>query len=125
MSDQTLAMLQEFGDAWNRHDLAALMAHMTDDCEFWASAGPEVVGARSVGREAVAAAYREVFDTFPDARWNGARITMLGDDRAMSEWTFVGTTREGRRVEVLGLDLLDLVGGKIRIKNSFRKNRTA
>ncbi len=53
------------------------------------------------------------------------RLTLLGPDRALSEWTFVGTTRDGQRVEVLGLDVLDLVGEKVRIKNSYRKNRTA
>lgn len=124
-TDDTLAMLRDFSAAWNRHDLPTIMALSTDDCEFWASAGPDALGTRSVGPEAVAAAYRAIFETFPDAQWTEGRISLIAPDRAISEWTFVGTTVEGRRVEVLGLDLLDLAGGKVRIKNSFRKNRTA
>ena len=124
MTDDKLAMLKAFSEAWNRHDLDAIMGFSTDDCEFWSSAGPDVMGTRSVGRDAVRNAYQAVFDQFPDAQWTNGRLTPLGPDRAISEWTFVGTTTEGKRVEVLGLDLLDLEGGKVKIKNSFRKNRT-
>ena len=35
-------MLDRFADAWNRHDLDALMPMMTDDCVFEASAGSQV-----------------------------------------------------------------------------------
>jgi len=31
--------LQTFADAWNRHDVDALMSFMTEDCIFEASAG--------------------------------------------------------------------------------------
>ena len=124
MSASTIAMLEAFSAAWNRHDLAAIMAMSTDDCEFWAAAGPNVTGGRAVGREAVAAAYQAIFDLYPDGRWTNGRITLM-DGRALSEWTFVGTTTAGQRVEVLGLDILELAGDKVRIKNSFRKNRTA
>ena len=118
-----MTLIQAFADAWNRHDLAAIMAMSTPDCEFWSSAGPEAVGTRWVGQEAVAAAYQAIFDTFPDAQWTKGRLTVL-EGRAMSEWTFVGTDRSGKTVEVLGLDILELSGDKVRIKNSFRKNRT-
>ena len=42
-------LLDFFADAWNRHDLEALMSVMTEDCVFEASAGPEVDGQRSEG----------------------------------------------------------------------------
>ena len=35
--------LQAFADAWNRHDVDALMSFMTEDCVFEASAGSEVL----------------------------------------------------------------------------------
>ena len=44
-----VTLLDRFADAWNRHDLDALMSMMTDDCVFEASAGPEVTGQRSEG----------------------------------------------------------------------------
>ncbi len=38
------AYLQAFNDAWNRHDIEALMAFMTDDCQFHGVAGPDLLG---------------------------------------------------------------------------------
>lgn len=43
----------------------------------------------------------------------------------VSEWTFTGTQKDGRRVEVTGCDLFTFRDGKIAIKNSYRKNRSA
>ena len=37
-----VGVLQDFADAWNRHDVDALMTFMADDCVFEASAGPDV-----------------------------------------------------------------------------------
>jgi ketosteroid isomerase-like protein len=116
------ALLDRFADAWNRHDLDALMSMMTDDCVFEASAGPDVNGQRSEGRPAVRAAYAAVFDTFQYAHWANPRHVIAGN-RAVSEWTFTGTKRDGTRVEVNGCDLFTLRDGKIAVKNSYRKNR--
>jgi steroid delta-isomerase-like uncharacterized protein len=119
-----LELLQRFADAWNEHDLDALMSMMTDDCVFEASAGPDVNGQRSEGREAVRAAYAAVFEAFPDARWANPRHLVLGN-RGVSEWTFMGTHRDGKRVEVTGCDLFTFRDGRIAVKNSYRKNRPA
>jgi steroid delta-isomerase-like uncharacterized protein len=117
-------MLERFADAWNRHDLDTLMSMMTDDCVFQASAGPDVDGQRSEGRQAVRAAYASVFEAFPDAHWGNARHFIAGN-RGVSEWTFTGTHKDGKRVEVTGCDLFTLRDGKIAVKNSYRKNRPA
>jgi steroid delta-isomerase-like uncharacterized protein len=118
------ALLDRFADAWNRHDLDALMSMMTDDCVFDASAGPDVNGQRSEGRQAVRAAFAAVFETFQDAHWANAKHVVAGN-RAVSEWTFTGTNTDGRRVEVNGCDLFTVRDGKIAVKNSYRKNRPA
>ena len=55
--------LQAFADAWNRHDVDALMSFMTEDCVFDASAGREICGERSEGREAVRDAFARVWAT--------------------------------------------------------------
>jgi len=119
-----LELMDRFADAWNRHDLDALMSMMTDDCVFQASAGTEVDGQRSEGRQAVRAAYAAVFDEYHDAHWAGARHVVAGT-RGVSEWTFTGTRQDGKRVEVTGCDLLTFRDGKIAIKNAYRKNRPA
>ena len=119
-----LLLLHEFADAWNRHDLDALMSMMADDCVFEASAGPEVRGQRCEGRTAVRAAYAAVFEAFHDAHWANPRHFIDGD-RGVSEWTFTGTNKEGKRVEVNGCDLFTFRDGRIAVKNSYRKNRPA
>lgn len=120
----SLKLLQRFADAWNRHDLDALMSMMTDDGVFEASTGSEVNGERSEGKQAVRAAYAAVFETFLDAHWANARHFVAGN-RGVSEWTFTGTRKDDKRVEVTGCDLFTFRDGKIAIKNSYRKNRPA
>jgi ketosteroid isomerase-like protein len=118
----TVELLQAFADAWNRHDIEALMTFMTDDCVFHASAGAEVCGASCVGRHAVESGFKEVWATYPDARWNSPRHFVCGD-RGVSQWTFTGTRGDGTRVEVDGCDLFTFRGAKIAVKDSYRKNR--
>jgi steroid delta-isomerase-like uncharacterized protein len=115
--------LVSFCDAFNRHDLDALMAHMTEDCVFDASAGPEQHGQRYVGREAVRRGFAEVFATFPDSRWEEGRHLVSGN-RGVSEWVFRGTRLDGTRVEVNGCDLFTFRDGKIAVKDSYRKQRS-
>jgi steroid delta-isomerase-like uncharacterized protein len=122
IAEVTAEFLQAFADAWNRHDVVALMSFMTEDRVFEASAGPDVCGTRCAGREAVRAGFAEVWATFPDAHWGSARHFVRGD-RGVSEWTFTGTRADGTRVEVNGCDLFTFKDGKIALKNSYRKNR--
>jgi steroid delta-isomerase-like uncharacterized protein len=116
----TTEALQAFADAWNRHDVDALMSFMTDDCVFEASAGPDICGTRYAGREAVRVVFAEVWTTFPDAHWGNARHFVQGE-RGVSEWTFTGTRADGTRVEVHGCDLFTFRDGKIALKNSYRR----
>jgi len=121
---ESVRLLERFADAWIRHDLDALMSMMTDDCVFESSAGPQVDGRRSEGKQAVRAAYAAVFETFQDAHWANPRH-FVAANRGVSEWTFSGTQTDGKRVEVTGCDLFTFRDGKIAIKNSYRKNRPA
>lgn len=122
IAEVTTELLQAFADAWNRHDVDALMSFMSEDCVFEASAGPDICGTRFTGRDAVRAGFAEVWATFPNARWSNARHFVSGD-RGVSEWTFTGTRSDGTRVEVHGCDLFTFRDGKIALKNSYRKNR--
>lgn len=118
----TEAFLQAFADAWNRHDIEALMSFMTDDCVFEAAAGPDACGTRHVGREAVRTGFAQAWNTFPDARWVDGRHFVCGD-RGVSEWTFIGTKADGTRVQANGCDLFTFRDGRIAVKNAFRKDR--
>ena len=113
-----------FGDGWNRHDVDLLMTFMSDDCVFEGATGPEVYGTRYSGRERVREGFTRVFKTFADARFGEVRHFIAGD-RGVSEWTFTGTTADGKKVEVNGCDIFTFDKGKIALKNSFFKNRSA
>jgi hypothetical protein len=67
-------------------------------------------------------AFASVWATFPDARWADAEHFVCGD-RGVSEWTFTGTRHDGAKVEVHGCDVFTFRGGRIVVKNSYRKNR--
>jgi ketosteroid isomerase-like protein len=119
----SIAFLDGFAAAWNRHDTDAILSMMTEDCIFEASRGPDVNGMVYRGRDAVRHGIEDVFATFPDARWNGPRHFIAGD-RGVSEWIFTATGPDGARVEVQGCDVFTFRDGKIAVKNSYRKQRT-
>jgi ketosteroid isomerase-like protein len=118
----TIAILDAFAAAWNRHDIDALMSHMTDDCVFESSAGPDACGTLFQGREAVRASYMAVWQAIPDAKWNNPTHFISGD-RGLSQWTFTGTRPDGAAIEVTGCDVFAFRGDKIVVKNSYRKQR--
>ncbi|GAB2888323.1 nuclear transport factor 2 family protein [Paralcaligenes sp. KSB-10] len=123
MSDEALMrVLEKFGDAWNRHDIDALMACMHNDCVFETVAGPEVYGARHDGPAAVRKAFEAAWQTIPDAQWLNAKVWVKGDQGVM-ESTFTGTAADGARIEANMVDLIVFRDGKILRKNAFRKNR--
>lgn len=118
----TAADLKATFDAFNRHDIAAVMTHFAEDCVFTTVGGAEVFGTRIEGRAAIAKAFAAVWTAMPDAEWADHRHFVCGD-RAVSEWTFRGTDAEGRRTEAQGVDLFTLRDGKLVMKQAFRKQR--
>jgi len=123
-SDQvTVETLQAFADAFDRHDADAVMEFMTDDCVFVLSWGPEVDGQRFEGRDAVRAGFLSVWAMYPDAKWRDP-VHFVAGNRGVSEWCFTGTSVHGGRVEVNGCDLFTFEGGRIRVKDSYRKIHT-
>ena len=121
----TIEQLEAFFDrGWNGHDVDVLMTFMSDDCVFESTAGPEVCGTRHAGRERVREAFARVFKAFPDATFADARHFVAGN-RGLSEWIFRGTSTDGKKVEVNGCDVFTFENGKIAVKSSYFKNRTA
>lgn len=120
----TTEMLAAFGAAWNRHDIDALMSFMSKDCEFHAVAGPDLLGRSFVGHDAVRQGFALAWQTCPDASWTDAEHFVAGD-RGVSECTFTGTRTDGQRIQARMVDVFSFSGGKIRVKNAFRKDRPA
>jgi steroid delta-isomerase-like uncharacterized protein len=113
-----------FEKGWNGHDVDTLMSLMADDCVFESASGPDACGTRYVGRDAVRRAFAAIFEHVPDVRFDEVRH-LVDAGRAVSAWTFRGTARDGRRIEVEGCDLFTFENAKIARKSSFLKNRSA
>lgn len=122
MMEETTALLEAFAQAWNDHDIDAMMAFMAADCEFVASAGPQRDGERHVGWDAVRKAYQAILRDMPDARWSASGVFVTGDT-AFSLWTLIGTRRDGTVVDVDGIDHFVIENNRIKTKNAFRKAR--
>ena len=121
-NEVTLEFLDSFAAAFNRHDVDAILEHMTDDVRFDVSVGPDAWGLRHEGKAVVRQGILDVFAAVPDGQWEDARHFIAGD-RGVSEWTFRGTAPDGRKIEVNGCDVFTFRDGKICVKDSFRKGR--
>jgi len=119
-SSVTVETLEAFSAAWNAHDIEALMSFMAPDCVFETVSGSDVFGNRFVGQEAVRTAFESAWKNFPDAQWRNGKHFVAGD-RGVSEWLFVGTGLDGKRIEANGVDIFTFRDGKILVKNAFRK----
>jgi ketosteroid isomerase-like protein len=124
MDDQArkLEILRQIANAFDRHDLDAIMEHFTDDSVFEGPRGPNAFGQRFVGREAVREAFAGRFSGIPDVRYTDDSHFVCGDD-GLSEWLISGTATNGDRIEARGCDIWKFDGDRIAVKNSFWKIR--
>jgi steroid delta-isomerase-like uncharacterized protein len=112
--------LQALLDAFNAHDVDAIMSFFTDDCVFDMPRGSAPGGLRLTGKEEVRAGVQSRFDGIPDIHYGDDRHWTSGD-RGVSEWTIRGTRVNGEPIEVRGCDLFEFTDGKISRKDSFWK----
>jgi len=119
-SERATPPLQAVFDAFNAHDVDAIMAFFTEDCVFDAPRGPAPGGRRFVGKDEVRKGFQARFDGIPDIEYGDGRHWVCGD-RGVSEWTIRGTTAAGEPIEVRGCDLFEFTGDRISRKDSFWK----
>jgi len=119
-NEATLARLAE---GFRTRDVDAILAEFAADGVFLVAAGPEPCGERFEGKAAIRTALEKMFKGPPFTLEHATR--WIAGDRAVSEWTYVLTTRSGRRVEVRGCDLFDLRDGKVTRKDTFLKRVVA
>ena len=107
------ALLEEFGQAWNDHDLDRAIELTTPDCVF-ESTGPAPDGERAVGQAAVRAAWTPIFaDAAADFE---VEELIVQGDRASQCWTY--RWADGH---VRGIDLFALRDGLVAEKLSYVK----
>jgi steroid delta-isomerase-like uncharacterized protein len=118
----TVETLKQILDAFNRHDLDAIMEFFSDDCSFDFPKGPEPWGQRFTGKAQVREALAGRFKGIPDVHYGEDRHWISADGRmGVSEWTLTGTTTSGVKLNVHGCDLWEFSKGKITRKNSYWK----
>jgi ketosteroid isomerase-like protein len=115
-----IPQLEGFLDAFNDHDVDAIMSFFSDDCVLDMPRGPGPGGRRLVGKEQVREGIRSRLDGIPDIHYGDERHFACGD-RGASEWTIRGTQATGEPIEVRGCDLFEFRDGKISHKDSFWK----
>jgi ketosteroid isomerase-like protein len=114
----TLQVVERFNQAFNRHDVNAIMALMTGDCIF-DSTRPPPDGERIVGQAAVRAFWEAFFTRSPQARFETEEIFAVGD-RAVVRWTY-HWVREGNPGHIRGVDLFRVRDGLVAEKFSYVK----
>ena len=118
----TVETMEQVLDAFNRHDLDAIMDFFSEDCSFDFPRGPAPYGQRFTGKAQVREGLASRFKGIPDVHY-GDDIHWISADgnKGVSEWTLTGTTTSGIKLNVRGCDLWEFQNGKIIRKNSFWK----
>jgi len=116
-------MLKIVLEAFNRHDLDAIMSFFAEDCTLDMPKGPNSFGLRYRGKASVREGLASRFSGIPDVHYGDDRhFVSKAGDRGVSEWLLTGTSASGERVEVRGCDLFEFSPeGKIRAKDSYWK----
>jgi steroid delta-isomerase-like uncharacterized protein len=115
-------VLKQILEAFNRHDLDAIMAFFSDDCSFDFPRGPAYFGQRFKGKAEVREALARRFKGIPDVHYGEDRHWISADENAgVSQWTLTGTTNSGAYIKVRGCDLWEFRDGKVTRKDSYWK----
>lgn len=115
----TIEIINQFNDAFNRHDVQAVMALMTDDCLF-ENTYPSPDGEKFEGQVAVRHFWEEFFRSSPDAVFQSEEM-FAHEDRCVIRWTYHWTNTDGCRRHVRGVDVLRVRNGKVAEKLAYVK----
>jgi steroid delta-isomerase-like uncharacterized protein len=117
--------IARYNDAWNAHDLDAIMAMHAPDMVFENHTAGEVAEG-----EAVRGHIGGIFESWPDIRFEGRR-TYCREGLVVQEWTATAThTEEMRRGEIvappsgnsiswIGLDVIPFENGLVKRKDVY------
>ena len=114
----TIAAIERFNDAFNRHDVDGVMAAMTDDCVFEGTSPPD--GQRFEGQAAVRAVWEGFFAGSPNAMFEAEEIFAAGD-RCVVQWLYRWVGEDGTPGHVRGVDLFQVRDGKVAAKLAYVK----
>ncbi len=116
----TVALLEAIGDAFNRHDVDAIIDFFADDGAFDNAMGPDIHGQRYVGKETLRAFFSDLMTKCPDIQWNAIDNRVDGN-KGFSEWRRQCTLPNGDKQDWLGLDIFTFRDGLIVKKDTYFK----
>jgi ketosteroid isomerase-like protein len=111
------ATIERYNEAWNAHDVEAILAFHAPGMVFENHTAGERVEGDAVGPHIAG-----IFERSPDLRFTGRRL-YARDGLVVSEWTAT-TTRAGQRVEWDGIDVFPFEGGLILRKDVYSSSHT-
>lgn len=118
ISASTVAIVERFNDALNRHDVDAVMALMTDDCAF-ENTSPAPDGERFSGQAAVRRFWELFVRASPQAHFTTEEIVACGD-RCVVRWHYRWGADDSTG-HIRGIDLFRVRDGKVAEKLSYVK----
>jgi ketosteroid isomerase-like protein len=114
VTTETLATIDRFNEAFNRHDVDAIMALMSEDVVF-ENTSPPPDGERYTGQRDVRAFWERFFAGSPQAHFESEEIVAAGD-RCAVRWRYAWDDGHIR-----GIDLFRVREGKVAEKLSYVK----
>ncbi|MGH3134655.1 MAG: nuclear transport factor 2 family protein [Gaiellaceae bacterium] len=106
-------VIERYNDAWNAHDVDAIVAFHAPGMVFENHTAAERVEGDDVGPHIA-----RIFENWPDLAFRGRRL-YARDGIVVSEWTATATDRDGRRLEWDGVDVFPFEGGQIVRKDVY------
>jgi cation diffusion facilitator family transporter len=114
----TAEAVDRFNQAFNDHDVDAVMAAMTDDCVFENTSPPN--GQRYEGQDQVRSAWEEFFAASPHAHFDGEDVIVAGD-RCIVQWLYTWKNDDGSTASLRGVDVIRVRDGKVAEKFAYVK----
>lgn len=118
-TEQTRDVVDRFNEAFNRHDVDAVMALMTDDVRFENTA-PAPDGSVVQGQQDMRAFWTKFFSVNPRALFETEDM-FVSDDRCATRWRFVFDSDAPDEGHVRGADVFKVRDGKVCEKLSYVK----
>ena len=117
--EAAMRVVMEFNDAFNRHDVPAMMALMSEDCVF-ENTSPVPDGTVYQGKAAVTEFWQGFFRASPQAHIQIEEIFGLGW-RCVMRWRYDWVDATGEQGHVRGVDIFTVKNGLISEKLSYVK----
>jgi ketosteroid isomerase-like protein len=108
-----------FNEAFNRHDIPAMMELMSDNCVF-ESIAPAPDGKIYQGKEAITRFWQELFTRLPDAHIKIEDVFGFGH-RCIMLWRYDWTDESGNKRHLRGVDISREQDGIIHEKLLYAK----